>query len=115
MGLTKRDWLILGGGLGFLAILAVSFSVAFHAYWSYELAALITAVVFIALFIFLPRVFKDVPPKAAKLKLVGKINRFFSTKENQTRFFYCASAVLLHLLFIVRFKSGLDYLENVPE
>ena len=115
MGLTKRDWLILGGGLGFLAILAVSFSVAFHAYWSYELAALITAVVFLALFIFLPRVFKDVPPKETKIKLVGKINRFFSTKENQTRFFYCASAVVLNLLFIFRFESGFDYLENVSK
>jgi ABC-2 type transport system ATP-binding protein len=115
MGLSRRDWIISGGGLGFLLILAVSFSVAMPAFWPYEIAGFGSAILFYCLFLFVPRCFNGFKPKPSKWKLANKISIFFSDKENQTHFFFCAFAVVLNLLFLVRFESGADYLMGVTK
>lgn len=115
MGLKKKDWLIFGGGLGFVAILAVSFSLAFPAYWPYEMTGLLSTGILLSCFVFLPKVFKDASTKGLNNKAFSKVFAFFTTKENQTRFLYRCAAIILFLLFVFRFECGFDYLGIVTK
>lgn len=113
MGISKRELTIIGGGLGGVLLLATSFSIALKAYWSYEMAAWLSLALFLVLLNFLPRFFKDREPRIHKRALFNKIEKIFSSKENKNLFIHEVFAVVLNLLFLVRFESGIDYLVSV--
>lgn len=112
---AKRDFLIAGIGVGILAIPTLLFSLLFPALWLYELFAFLSAVFFLSLFLFIPPLFQDQGVWARGNHLLQKIASFFQSKENKTRFFFESVGVLLVILFLVRFESGIDYLENVSD
>lgn len=112
---SKRDYLIAGIGVGTLAALTLLFSLLFPALWLYELLAFLSTVLFLALFLLIPPLFQEKEARKWKFPFLQKIASFFQSKENKTRFFFESIGVLLVILFLIRFESGIDYLVNVSQ
>jgi MFS superfamily sulfate permease-like transporter len=137
MRLSKTTLLILLGGLGFVVGTVLFYSLFNHVFWPYELLVLSFFVVFLVILLFLPRCFKDhqsksyyryllfgvcflfarvfhkKAPEKKPWKSLNRLSSFLATKENQAIALRRVLAVLLNLVFIVRYEWAHDYLESV--
>jgi ABC-2 type transport system ATP-binding protein len=110
-----REIIIGASGLTAAAICAAVYSFLLKGFWLYELVAFLVLVAFYCLFVFIPGLFKDFAPKQFKNEksLFGKISLFLSKKENQVKVLFCSVAVILNVLYIVRYMYAHDWLQDV--
>jgi hypothetical protein len=111
----KREDIISLSVLLLFSVLALVYSLIYPAYWPYELTAVITLIVFSALFRFAPRLLKDTAPRSFKSKRLTNWSASLSSREAKASLFFKSIGVLLVLLFLVRFESGADYLMAVSQ
>lgn len=111
----KREDIISLSVLLLFSVLALVYSLIYPAYWPYELTAVITLIVFSALFRFAPRLLKDTAPRSFKSKRLTNWSASLSSREAKASLFFKSIGVLPVLLFLVRFESGADYLMAVSQ
>lgn len=111
----SRTDIIQGSVLLLFGVLVLILSLVFPAYWLYEVSALVSLLLGLALFRYLPRLFKDTTPKSCRFKRLNSWRISLASAQAKSAFFFKTVGVLLVILFLVRFESGADYLMDVSQ
>lgn len=113
MASQRRKWAIVGGGLAFLFLMGTLNAFLYSGSWPYLLSGFLSCLLILALLRFLPPLFRDTKKTSLSWKPLAKVASFFETAHNKRLFFRAGFAVILLVIFVIRFLSKHDYLESV--